>query len=56
MLESSLKSDPDGLAKSLPLVAEATKAEKSLRSILTNVTVSAMDVVSKFECIFQGAH
>ena len=44
-----------GLAKSHPLVAEATKVYKSLHDRLTKTTVSAVDVVSVFECMCQVA-
>ena len=40
-----------GLSESHPLVAEATKVGKSLRDRVTKTKVSAVDVVSIFECM-----
>ena len=40
-----------GLVRSQPLVAEATKVHKSLRDMATKTMVSAVDLVSIFECM-----
>ena len=41
-----------GLARSDPLIAEATKVDELLREMVAKIMVSAVDVISIFQCMY----